>query len=65
MDWNQMIQELRTERDQVDEAILILELLARKQGKRRGRPPAWLKEIAEKRGRKVTARKRARKAVTD
>lgn len=43
MDVNKMIAELRQEREQIEEAILSLERLARGQGKRRGRPPAWLK----------------------
>jgi hypothetical protein len=42
MDVNKMLSELRQERDQIDEAIAILERLARGRGKRRGRPPAWL-----------------------
>ena len=40
-----MIAELRTERAAVDEALAVLERLARSQGKRRGRPPAWLKIV--------------------
>ena len=43
MDVNKMIADLRSEREQIEEAILSLERLARGQGKRRGRPPAWLK----------------------
>jgi hypothetical protein len=41
-----MIAELREEREQVEEAILTLERLARSRGRRRGRPPSWLKEVA-------------------
>ena len=41
-----MLAELRLEREQIEEAILTLERLARGRGKRRGRPPAWLKEAA-------------------
>lgn len=40
-----MIAELRAERAAVDEALNVLERLARSQGKRRGRPPAWLKIV--------------------
>jgi hypothetical protein len=40
MDINKMLAELRTERVQVEEAIVVLERLASGQGKRRGRPPA-------------------------
>ena len=42
MDVNKMLAELRQEREQIDEAIMILERLARGRGKRRGRPPAWM-----------------------
>ena len=37
-----MLAELRQERAQIEEAIMALERLARGQGKRRGRPPAWM-----------------------
>jgi hypothetical protein len=47
MDVRQILAQLIEERDQVDEAILRLERLAAGQGKRRGRPPAWLKNIKE------------------
>jgi hypothetical protein len=46
MDINKMIAELREEREQVEEAMLTLERLARGRGRRRGRPPSWLKEVA-------------------
>jgi DNA invertase Pin-like site-specific DNA recombinase len=39
-----MLAELRMEREQIEEAILTLERLARGRGRRRGRPPAWLKD---------------------
>lgn len=45
MDVNKMLQDLRAEREQIEEAILSLERLARGRGKRRGRPPAWLSEM--------------------
>ncbi len=38
-----MLADLRLEREQIEEAILTLERLARGRGRRRGRPPAWLK----------------------
>jgi hypothetical protein len=37
-----MLTELRSERQQLDEAILALQRLATGQGKRRGRPPKWM-----------------------
>jgi hypothetical protein len=50
MDVAKMLAELRQEREQIEEAILSLERLARGRGKRRGRPPAWMTEV-KKRGR--------------
>jgi hypothetical protein len=47
MDINKMIADLRYHREQIEEAILSLERLARGQGKRRGRPPGWLKAVQE------------------
>lgn len=44
MDIDKMLAELRLEREQIEEAILTLERLARGRGRRRGRPPAWLKD---------------------
>ncbi len=43
---DKMLAELRLERDQLEEAILTLERLARGRGRRRGRPPGWLKDAA-------------------
>jgi hypothetical protein len=45
MDVVKILADLRQEREQLEEAILSLERLARGRGKRRGRPPAWLAEI--------------------
>lgn len=45
-----MLAELRQEREQIEEAIMSLERLARGRGKRRGRPPAWMSEV-KRRGR--------------
>jgi hypothetical protein len=44
LDIDKMLAELRLEREQIEEAILTLERLARGRGRRRGRPPGWLKE---------------------
>jgi hypothetical protein len=49
MDMVKMIDELREERNRIDEAIVTLEQLAVGRGKRRGRPPAWMSEIKTKR----------------
>jgi hypothetical protein len=50
MDINKMLADLRAEREQIEEAIMTLERLARGRGKRRGRPPAWMSQI-KRRGR--------------
>ena len=63
MDITKMLAELRQEREQIEEAILTLERLARGQGKRRGRPPLWLTE-ARKRGGKGSKAKSASAAKT-
>lgn len=44
LDVDKMLAELRLEREQIEEAILTLERLARGRGRRRGRPPSWLKD---------------------
>ena len=44
MDIDKMLADLRLEREQIEEAILTLERLARGRGRRRGRPPSWLKD---------------------
>jgi DNA invertase Pin-like site-specific DNA recombinase len=50
MDVSKILVELRQEREQIEEAIMGLERLARGRGKRRGRPPAWMTEV-KRRGR--------------
>lgn len=50
MDVTKMLADLRQEREQIEEAILSLERLARGRGKRRGRPPTWMAEV-KRRGR--------------
>jgi hypothetical protein len=42
MDILKMLAELRQERAQIEEAIVILQRLSLGQGKGRGRPPAWM-----------------------
>jgi len=49
MDVSKILIELREEREQIEEAILSLERLARGRGRRRGRPPAWMSEMTPKR----------------
>jgi len=49
IDVGKILSELREERQQIEEAILSLERLARGRGRRRGRPPAWMSEGTIKR----------------
>ena len=42
MDFEKILEELHTERDQLDEAISVIEILASKGTRKRGRPPAWM-----------------------
>jgi hypothetical protein len=58
MDVSKILEELRQEREQLEEAIMSLERLARGRGKRRGRPPSWMVE-AKKRGRPVGSKNRS------
>ena len=41
-----MLSELRAEREQLDEAIIVLQRLAMGGRKRRGRPPKWMSQAA-------------------
>ena len=58
MDVAKILDELRQEREQLEEAILSLERLARGRGRRRGRPPSWMVE-AKKRGRPAGSKNKA------
>ena len=42
MDITKMIEELREDREDVEQAIMVLERIALGRGKRRGRPPKWM-----------------------
>jgi hypothetical protein len=50
MNIDKLLAELRTEREQLEQAILVLERMALGQGKRRGRPPKWMTQV-KRRGR--------------
>jgi len=45
MDVLKMIAELQSERAAIEEALVVLERLAKTRGKRRGRPPTWMAAI--------------------
>jgi hypothetical protein len=48
-----MLADLRAERTQIEESIIVLERLASGRGKRRGRPPVWMAAVSapKRRGR--------------
>jgi len=51
-DVQKILAELKAQREQIDEAILSLERLARGHGRGRGRPPDWMADVApHRRGR--------------
>lgn len=56
-----MLAELREERTQIEEAIIVIERLAAGHGKRRGRPPAWMvaAQTPKRRGRPLGSKNRA------
>lgn len=62
MDVIKMLAELRQERDQLEEAILTLERLARGRGRRRGRPPAWMTEL-KRRGRPPGSKNKSKESA--
>jgi hypothetical protein len=45
MDVAKILAELKAEREQIEEAILSLERLARGRSRGRGRPPSWMAEV--------------------
>ena len=49
MDVSKILTELKSEREQIEEAIMSLERLARGRGRGPGRPPNWMTEITTKR----------------
>ncbi len=53
MDVSKILAELKAEREQIEEAILSLERLARGRGRGPGRPPNWMADVAtpKRRGR--------------
>ena len=59
MDVHKILGELQQEREQIEQAILSLERLGRGRGKRRGRPPNWLKEAETKKPSRTSSRRAA------
>jgi hypothetical protein len=65
MDVLKMIAELQQERAQIEETITAIERLALGSGKRRGRPPAWMKEASspKRRGRPPGSKNKPKEAA--
>ncbi len=53
MDVNKILEELRFDRDLIEDAILNLERLRASGAKRRGRPPKWLQEARSRQAGKL------------
>ena len=65
MDVTKILAELKAEREQIEEAILSLERLARGRVRHRGRPPSWMSEItAKRRGRPPGSKNKVAVAAT-
>jgi hypothetical protein len=68
MDISKMLNELREERSVIEEAILVLERLARGRGRRRGRPPLWMttaETTVKRRGRPPGSKNKPKDAATE
>jgi hypothetical protein len=63
MDVLKMLAELRGQRAQIEQAILAIEELASGRGKRRGRPPAWMKDAPKRRGRPPGSKNKTKQAA--
>ncbi len=68
MDVTKILADLRQEREQIEQAILSLEMLARGRGRKRGRPPAWMSQlnakVPKRRGRPAGSKNKASAATS-
>jgi hypothetical protein len=69
IDVAKILEELKQEKEQLEQAIITLERLAQGRGPRRGRPPAWMAETAataapRKRGRPPGSKNKAAPPAT-
>jgi len=62
VDVGKILKDLRQKRDEIEQAIVSLERLARTRGDRRGRPPSWMAEI-KRRGRPPGSKNKPRPEV--
>lgn len=65
MDILKMLADLREQRAQIEEAIIAVERMAMGQGKRRGRPPAWVTAASapKRRGRPPGSKNKPKEAA--
>lgn len=64
IDVAKILAELKSEKEQLEQAIATLERLAVGRGPRRGRPPAWMAEVApRRRGRPPGSKNKTSSAV--
>jgi hypothetical protein len=65
MDILKMLTDLRAEREQIDQAILVVERLASgTRGKRRGRPPKWMSSVKPESGPSDTGEPRKKRHMS-
>jgi hypothetical protein len=65
MEVDKILAELKSEREQIEEAIVSLERLAWSLGRRPGRPPSWMAEVTvpKRRGRPPGSKNKAKAMV--
>jgi hypothetical protein len=66
MDILKMLADLRDEREQIEQAIVVIQRMAQGRGKRRGRPPAWMsamKDAPKRRGRPVGSKNKPKETA--
>jgi hypothetical protein len=56
-----MLEELRAERERVDQAIIVLERIASGRSRGRGRPPKWM-TLVKRRGRPPGSKNKAKES---
>lgn len=67
IDVAKILEELKQEKEQLEQAIVTLERLAVGRGPRRGRPPAWMSEAAlpKRRGRPPGSKNKTHESPKD
>ena len=68
LDVAKILEELKQEKEQLEQAIVTLERLAQGRGPRRGRPPAWMSQegaAPKRRGRPPGSKNKVNTATAD